>query len=149
MTEPRMRQRHKGQQFPNSDLEAFLFSNGSPLPAPQPTLATLDAIITDFIIETCHEAALRASLAGRQKIKLDDFKFMLRKDEEKLGRVEELQALDRQIKEQKKIFSEEVVSKKEEKTEREKGKRKKRKRDEDDESAGEEDGEDAKDAKKR
>lgn len=73
---------------------------------------------------------------------------MLRRDEEKLGRVEELQSIDRQMKEQRKIFSEEVVSKKEEKVEREKGEtakkgrgRGKRKRVEEEEEDDEGDGE--------
>ncbi|KAH0288958.1 hypothetical protein KCU71_g15608, partial [Aureobasidium melanogenum] len=86
MAEPRMRLRQKGQQFSNPELAGLLeaFGDTQPLPA---TLTTLDEIITDFIIETCHSAAICASYSRRQKIKVDDFKWVLRRDAKKLGRV--------------------------------------------------------------
>ena len=43
-----------------------------------------------FVIETSHAAALHASYSRRTKIKVDDFKFAIRKDPKKLGRVVEL-----------------------------------------------------------
>ncbi|EON62884.1 hypothetical protein W97_02109 [Coniosporium apollinis CBS 100218] len=104
MTEPRMRLRHKGQQFPTADLEAYLVAFGddrNPLPE---TVKVLDEIVTDFIIETCHEAAQSAAYARRAKIKVDDFKFMLRKDPKKLGRVTELLNLDKELKKKRKAF---------------------------------------------
>lgn len=99
-----MRQRQKGQQFQTSELEAFLAAFGddrNPLPE---TVKVLDEIITDFVIETCHEAAQVASYARRAKIKVDDFKFILRRDPRKLGRVAELLSMDREIKNRKKMF---------------------------------------------
>ncbi len=57
-----------------------------------------------YIIETCHEAAFCASYSRRTKIKVDDFKFTLRKDPQKLGRVTELLNLDRDIKSKRKAF---------------------------------------------
>lgn len=57
-----------------------------------------------FIIETCHEAAASASYSRRSKIKVDDFKFVLRRDPEKLGRVTELLTLDKEIKRKRKAF---------------------------------------------
>ncbi|KAF2185653.1 TFIID-18kDa-domain-containing protein [Zopfia rhizophila CBS 207.26] len=104
MTEPRMRLRQKGQQFPTSDLEAFLVAFGDddhPLPE---TVKVLDEIITDFIIETCHEAAACAHHSRRAKIKVDDFKFMLRRDPTKLGRVSELLDLDKDLRRKRKAF---------------------------------------------
>ncbi|GME35887.1 transcription initiation factor tfiid subunit 13 [Neofusicoccum parvum] len=105
MTEPRMRMRQKGQQFDTRDLEAYLIAFGddrNPLPE---TVRVLDEIITDFIIETCHEAALCASYSRRAKIKVDDFKFILRKDPVKLGRVTELLNKEKEIKSQRKVFA--------------------------------------------
>lgn len=58
--------------------------------------------MTDFIIETAHEAAAVAQYSRRQKLKLDDFKFALRKDEAKLGRVHSLLHKDKRIAEEKK-----------------------------------------------
>jgi transcription initiation factor TFIID subunit 13 len=45
-----------------------------------------------------------AKSANRQKIKVDDFKFAIRKDKIKLGRVEELLYLQKEITEAKKMF---------------------------------------------
>ncbi|KAF2840680.1 TFIID-18kDa-domain-containing protein [Patellaria atrata CBS 101060] len=104
MTEVRMRQRAKGQQFPTSDLEAYLVAFGderNPLPE---TVKCLDEIITDYIIEGCHEAAAVASYSRRSKIKVEDFKHALRRDPPKLGRVSELLALDKEIKKKRKAF---------------------------------------------
>ena len=103
MTEPRQRARQKGQQFASNDLSAFLLSFGddfNPLPE---TVKTLDEIITDYIIETCHAAAQCAAYSHRQKIKVDDFKFALRKDPKKLGRVTELLQMEKDIKRARKI----------------------------------------------
>ncbi|KAK8175859.1 transcription initiation factor IID, 18kD subunit-domain-containing protein [Phyllosticta citrichinensis] len=126
MTEPRMRMRQKGQQFDTRDLEAYLVAFGDdrhPLPE---TVRVLDEIITDFVIETCHEAALCASYSRRAKIKVDDFKFILRKDPVKLGRVTELLNKDKEIRTQRKVFAvdDEQIGKEEGKEEKRKGKRK-------------------------
>lgn len=80
-------------------LEAF----GDTTPLPH-TLTTLDEIITDFIIETCHSAALCASYSRRQKIKVDDFKWVLRRDAKKLGRVTEIFFAEKILKDNRKAF---------------------------------------------
>jgi transcription initiation factor TFIID subunit 13 len=110
MTEPRARPRTKGQLFHTSDLTDLLYAYGtacrtpntpSPLPS---TISVLDEILTDFIIETCHAAALSASYSRRQKIKVDDFKFVLRKDSVLLGRVQEQLWRERRIKEARSLI---------------------------------------------
>lgn len=85
-----------------------------------------------FIIETCHEAALCASYSRRAKIKVDDFKFILRKDPVKLGRVTELLNKEKEIRTQRKVFAvdDEQIGKEEGKEEKRKGKRKDGKADE-------------------
>ena len=103
MTEPRQRARPKGPQFASGELEAYLTAFGdddSPLPE---TVKVLDEIVTDFIIETCHAAAECAAYSHRQKIKVDDFKFALRKDPIKLGRVTELLQMEKDLKNAKRI----------------------------------------------
>lgn len=98
-----MRARQKGAQFPISDLEDLLIAFGdSTAPLPQ-TVAALDEIVTDFIIELCHSAAQCAAYSHRAKIKLDDFKFALRKDPRKLGRVVELMAKEKEIKRERRM----------------------------------------------
>lgn len=52
----------------------------------------------------CHDAARMASQARRNKIKVDDFKFALRRDPKKLGRVEELLVMAKVIADARKQF---------------------------------------------
>ena len=115
MTEPRARVRTKGQVFSTSDLNDLLYSYGDNTRTPTTstslpsTVAVLDEILTDFIIETCHGAALSASYSRRQKIKVDDFKWVLRKDERLLGRVLEQLWRERKMKDERRIMDFEKV----------------------------------------
>ena len=52
----------------------------------------------------CHGAAQHANYSRRQKIKVDDFRFALRRDANKLGRVQELLRMERELKEARKQF---------------------------------------------
>ncbi|KAI9796527.1 MAG: Transcription initiation factor TFIID subunit 13, partial [Piccolia ochrophora] len=107
MAEPRARAtHHRGQQNFTKDLRALLFATGDSPPSLPSTLQTLDEIVTDYIIETCHEASRYASYARRQKIKVDDFRFVLRRDPAKLGRVQELLAMDKLLKAERRLFDE-------------------------------------------
>jgi len=93
-------------------LYALLAAYGddpNPLPGSEPlslpdTVRVLDDIITDFVIETCHEAESHARHAGRAKIKVDDFQFVLRQDRKKLGRVQELLDTEREISNRRRLF---------------------------------------------
>lgn len=67
-------------------------------------MRVLDEIVTDFVLEMCHGAAQYASYSRRQKIKVDDFRFALRRDPNKLGRVQELLRMERELKEARKAF---------------------------------------------
>ncbi|KAI4255773.1 MAG: hypothetical protein L6R42_006571 [Xanthoria sp. 1 TBL-2021] len=106
MTEPRARAaRHKGQLNFEKELRGLLFAHGDdedPLPE---TVRVLDEITTDFIIETCHAASRHATLNGRQKVKLEDFKFVVRKDDRLLGRMMELIGMEKELKEARKGFN--------------------------------------------
>jgi len=85
-------------------VKALLYAFGDDVnPLPE-TVKVLDEIVTDFIIETCHSAAASAAYARRQKIKVDDFKFAIRKDPAKLGRVQELLSLDKELKDARRQF---------------------------------------------
>ncbi|KAJ9603492.1 hypothetical protein H2200_012270 [Cladophialophora chaetospira] len=78
-----------------------------PTPFTQPlpeTLRVLDEMLTDFIIETCHNAVSIATYSGRAKLKLSDFEFVLRRDPIKLGRVQEMFKKKRDIDNKKKLF---------------------------------------------
>lgn len=76
-----------------------------PTPKPQPypeTLRVLDEIVTDYIIETSHSALQIAAYAGRAKLKLPDFEWVLRRDRKKLGRAQEMRRKMKRIAEEKK-----------------------------------------------
>ena len=68
----------------------------------------LDELVTDFIIETCHQAARSATYSNRQKIKVDDFKFAIRGNEAMLGRVQELLGMDKELKEARRQIMDEM-----------------------------------------
>ncbi|KAJ5684750.1 Transcription initiation factor TFIID subunit 13 [Penicillium maclennaniae] len=112
MAEPRARAaRHKGQMNFGPEMRHLLLAYGDPAPhhsfssEPLPeTIRVLDEIVTDFILELCHGAAQVAHHARRQKIKVDDFRFSLRRDPNKLGRVQELLRMERELKEARKAF---------------------------------------------
>ncbi|GKZ18907.1 transcription initiation factor TFIID subunit 13 [Aspergillus brasiliensis] len=112
MAEPRARAaRHKGQMNFATELRLLLLAYGDPKPHPTypadplpETIRVLDEIVTDFVLEMCHGAAQYASYSRRQKIKVDDFRFALRRDPNKLGRVQELLRMERELKEARKAF---------------------------------------------
>jgi len=82
-------------------------NNDAAKPFHQPfpeTVRVLDEILTDFIIETCHNAVSVATYSGRAKLKLSDFEFVLRRDAVKLGRVQEMFKKKRDIDNKKKLF---------------------------------------------
>lgn len=70
------------------------------------SLAVMEDILTDFITELCLEAGRAAG--PRQKVRVDDFKFVLRNDAKKLGRVEELLSLQKEIQKSRKLFDEQA-----------------------------------------
>lgn len=92
-------------------VRLLLLAYGDPSPHPSfpseplpETVRVLDEIVTDFILELCHNAAQYANHSRRQKIKVDDFRFALRRDPNKLGRVQELLRMERELKEARKAF---------------------------------------------
>ena len=112
MTESRPRHRARGQFFATPDLLDLLFAFGdNPYPdhSLPLTVSTLSEILEDFITETCHAAALSASYSRRQKIKVDDFKWVLREDPVLLGRALEQLWKDRGLKEERRMMDVEKV----------------------------------------
>jgi len=74
-----------------------------PDPLPE-SVQVLDEIVTEYIADMCHDAARLAAQARRNKIKVDDFKYALRNDPKKLGRVEELLVMSKVIADARKQF---------------------------------------------
>ncbi|KAL9102329.1 MAG: hypothetical protein Q9163_002509 [Psora crenata] len=113
MSEHRVRPaRHKGQLnfeqernfrgFPTVVQALYAFGDEkNPLPE---TVRVLDEIVTDYIIETVHTASKAATISGRGKVKADDFKFAIRNDEVATGRVKELLAMEKSLKDARTQF---------------------------------------------
>lgn len=86
------------------DIKALMYAFGD-VPNPYPeTVAVMEDILEDYIARVCGEAQKVARAGNRQKLKVDDFKFALRHDPKKLGRVEELLRLQKEIDQARKTF---------------------------------------------
>lgn len=80
-------------------LEALGFDEALP-----ETLDTLEDIVIQYLIDIFNEATRLAELHGRAKVKLDDFKFAVRKDPNKLNRMDEINRNFKIIHQNKKAF---------------------------------------------
>ncbi|CAI6566691.1 CFF_HP2_G0035070.mRNA.1.CDS.1 [Saccharomyces cerevisiae] len=90
----------------NKDVSSLLYAYGD---VPQPLQATvqcLDELVSGYLVDVCTNASHTAQNSQRNKLRLEDFKFALRKDPIKLGRAEELIATNKLITEAKKQFNE-------------------------------------------
>lgn len=86
------------------ELRTLMYAFGDDPSPLQDSVQMLDEIVTEYIVDMCHDAARMASQARRNKIKVDDFKFALRRDPRKLGRVEELLVMTKVIADARKQF---------------------------------------------
>lgn len=85
-------------------VKSLLYAYGD-VPNPYPeTIGVLEDILQEYITAICFEAHRVARAGNRQKLKVEDFKFALRHDAIKLGRVEELLSMQKEINEARKTF---------------------------------------------
>ncbi|KAI2617456.1 TFIID-18kDa-domain-containing protein [Hypoxylon sp. NC1633] len=107
--EPRARAgKHVGKEtFNRKEVATLLFAYGDvedPLPE---TVRLMDAITTEFLEGICFEASRAAQLAGRQKLKFDDFEFALHRNPRYLGRVRVMMEKRKRINLLRKTFTQE------------------------------------------
>lgn len=74
-----------------------------PNPLPE-TVRVMDEILTEFVEGICFEASRHATVAGRQKLKFDDFEYALRRQPEYLGKIRAMFDKRKEIKEMRKAF---------------------------------------------
>lgn len=92
-------------------MTQFLIAHGdSRQPLPE-TIRILDEILTEFIQGVSFEATRVAQLAGRQKVKYEDFQFAMRKNPVFLGKAAENKELREIIDKQRKVFNEDEMIK--------------------------------------
>ncbi|CAG8505787.1 546_t:CDS:2 [Paraglomus occultum] len=84
------------------DLRLLMYGFGDVVnPAPD-TVNVLEEMVIDYITDMCLKAAQSAD--NKVKVKVDDFKFILRHDTKKLARVEELLYMSEDIKRARQSF---------------------------------------------
>lgn len=91
-------------------VSSLLYAYGDvedPLPD---TIRVLDEIVTEFLDGVCFEASRHAQVAGRQKLKFDDFEFALRRNPQYLGRVRSMIEKRQEIKEARQGFNEDETA---------------------------------------
>lgn len=92
------------QRFFTNDLKSLLFAFGD---SPSPNIETihmLEDAVTSYLIDIIMEANKVRKLQKRNKFTESDLRFALRKDPIKLGRVQDLSVLSKEISRANKLF---------------------------------------------
>ncbi|KAF3766081.1 hypothetical protein M406DRAFT_19865, partial [Cryphonectria parasitica EP155] len=92
--------------FSYQELTQFLIAHGDSRQPLQETMRVLDEVLTEFIQGVSFEASRVAQLAGRQKVKYEDFQFAMRKSPVFLGKAAENKELREALEKQRKMFDE-------------------------------------------
>lgn len=88
----------------SKDVASLLYAYGdAPQPLPE-TVQCVDELVSGYLVDICTAAYRTAQTVHRNKIKVEDFKFVLRNDPVKLGRAEELMQMSKVITEARKQF---------------------------------------------
>ncbi|QEU60738.1 Taf13 [Kluyveromyces lactis] len=88
----------------SKDVGSLMYAFGDvaqPLPE---TIQCVDELVVSYLSDICANAYYSAQTVKRNKIKVEDFRFVLRKDEVKLGRAEELIKMNKVITDARKQF---------------------------------------------
>jgi transcription initiation factor TFIID subunit 13 len=95
----------KGKQrlFTN-DLKSLLYAFGDSATPNIETIHTLEDVVTSYLLDIITEANKIRVLQGRNKFVENDLRFALRNDPVKLGRVEDLSNLSKEISRANKMF---------------------------------------------
>ncbi|BGP40442.1 hypothetical protein JCM10450v2_004424 [Rhodotorula kratochvilovae] len=83
------------------DLSQMMYGFGDDHPAPD-TLAFMEELVVEHITDICMQAHMIST--NRGKIKVDDFRFALRRDPKKLARIDELLFMQEEITRARRTF---------------------------------------------
>ena len=108
--EPKKIQRQRQRLF-FSDLKSLLYAFGDCSSPNVETIHFLEDILTSYLIDVTLEANKYRLASNRTKLKLDDFKFALRKDPTKLGRLVYLFHKTKSIAKAKKLLDDQYLKK--------------------------------------
>ncbi|CCK71421.1 Taf13p KNAG_0G03640 [Huiozyma naganishii CBS 8797] len=90
----------------SKDVNSLLYAYGDvaqPLPE---TVQCVDDLLSGYLVDICTSAYRASRATGKNKVKLEDFKFVIRRDPIKLARASELISTNKLITEAKKQFNE-------------------------------------------
>ncbi|KAI7862889.1 transcription initiation factor IID, 18kD subunit-domain-containing protein [Spinellus fusiger] len=94
------------------DLKLLMYGFGDVQNPAADSIAVMDDLVIDYITEMCLKASKVAE--NRGKVRVEDFKHILRKDAKKLARVEELIYMSEDIRRAKQLFDEKEMDPSEE-----------------------------------
>ncbi|OWB71114.1 nucleic acid binding protein [[Candida] boidinii] len=108
--EPKKIQRQRQRLF-FSDLKSLLYAFGDCSSPNVETIHFLEDILTSYLIDVTLEANKYRLASNRTKLKLEDFKFALRRDPTKLGRLVYLFHKTKSIAKAKKLLDDQYLKK--------------------------------------
>ncbi|KAI8350878.1 transcription initiation factor IID, 18kD subunit-domain-containing protein [Choanephora cucurbitarum] len=88
----------------SKDLKLLMYGFGDVANPAADSVAVMDDLVIDYITDMCQKASMVGD--NRGKVRVEDFKFVLRNDPKKLARVEELLYMSEDIRRAKQVFDE-------------------------------------------
>lgn len=98
------KQRKPKPRLFTKDVKALMYAYGDVEEPLTDSVNAVEDILMNYIVDLCHEAHAYSKVTLRQKVRVDDFKFALRKDPFKFGRLEELLKMQKTIESARKQF---------------------------------------------
>ncbi|KXN74679.1 TFIID-18kDa-domain-containing protein [Conidiobolus coronatus NRRL 28638] len=92
----------KGKSLFQKELRLLMYGFGDHTNPRADTVNIMEDLLIDYIVSTCHQAHSLSETRG--KVKVEDFKFLLRKDLKKTRRIEELLHMSEDIRRAKQLF---------------------------------------------
>lgn len=99
-----VRKRKRKPRLFTKDIENLLFAMGDRPALTDATVAALEDILTEYLVELCHRFQAYAHTQGRTRVKMNDLVFALRNDPLKLARLEYIVEQNDRIQRAKKMF---------------------------------------------
>lgn len=103
--------KRKRKQLFLKDVAQLLWALGDPSPSNEATVAALDDILVEWVVDLCHKLQRYAKAHGRTRVKMDDLPFTLRNDPAKLARFQHLTEQIVQILQARRLFDDEKFNK--------------------------------------
>lgn len=101
---PPNRKRKRKPRLFSKDIENLLFALGDRPALTDGTIAALEDVLIEYLVDLCHKFQSYAHTQGRTRVKMNDVVFALRNDPLKLARLEYIVEQNDRIQRAKKMF---------------------------------------------